>query len=165
MVISDGQKSVWCAGCFEGETRLPADLIAMVTAYPNWRERLLSSSEDITGPMRVILHKESLDAGYIPDSGDCDLTWPFSFDPEPLGQEGKRSELKSFVIDDPAQSQELRDWWRANLAMPNRCWAENSGGSFYTHGEGSAVYRLWMRDWVPLENDEGRIAIPTPRGL
>jgi hypothetical protein len=162
IVFSDGNKSVWCrGGCFEGELDVPAELIEMATLYASWRERLLELSEDMTGPMRAILHKDYLDPTIAPDYGDCDLRWPFSFDPEHLAGEGDRSLLPSFRIGDP-EAQELRDWWRGNLSTPNACYPDNSGGDFYVGGERPAQYRLWMRDSLPLENDDGLIPLPSP---
>jgi hypothetical protein len=165
-VFSTGEKSVWCrGGCFEGEIDVPAELIEMAMVYATWRERLLALSEDVTGPVRVILHVDYLDPNVTPDYGECDLSWPFSFDPEPLAGEGDRSRLPSFLIDDAARAQELRDWWRGNLLTPRPCYPENSGGTFFVDGDRPAQYRLWMRDSVPLEDDKGLIALPTPRGL
>lgn len=164
LVFSDGGKAVWCrGGCYEGQPSAPAELRQMATLYGNWRKRLLALSEDITGPMRVMLVKQP---NSPPPDGDCDLGWPFSFDPAPLGQERPHRELTSFLVEDPL-AQELRDWWRNNLEHPDHCYPENSGGSFYVQEEDGSLtyYGLSMRDYVPLENDDGLIPLPTPQSI
>lgn len=161
-VVSDGQKAVWCRGyCTETPTA-PQQLQEMEARYQAWNTRLLAMSSDVTGPMWALFTK-SLDVG--PADTDCDLSWPFSFEPGPLAQAHTAStdDLQPILIDVP-EAQELRSWWRNNLESPNPCYPDNSGGSFYVQEEDQSwtLYSLLMRDSMPLENAEGLLPLPHP---
>lgn len=129
--------------------------------YRIWSDRLLAKSEDVTGPMWALLTKSANPTS--PPEGDCDLSWPFSFEPSLYAQVvmPDTKEILSHRFENP-EAQELRQWWRSNLEDPNPCFPDGSGGTFVVQ-EGDAnwyLYDLSLRDSNPLENGDGDIPLP-----
>lgn len=157
-IISDGANVVRCRGrCTETPTA-PKQLQDMAFGYDSWRNRLLTMSNPTDGPMWMFLTKGN-DAS--PPEGDCDLSWPFTFDPASVAQVNPAdNELRPLLMEGP-EAQELRAWWHNNIANPSRCFEYISAGSFLEQeqDESWTLYRLTMRDSIPLENAEGFIPL------
>lgn len=157
-IVSDGTNVVRCRGrCMETPTA-PKQLQDMAFGYDSLRNRLLAMSSPTDGPMWMLLTKGN-DAD--PPEGDCDLSWPFTFDPGPIAQENPAdNELRPLLMVGP-EAQELRAWWHNNIANPSRCFEYISGGSFLEQeqDESWTYYRLTMRDSIPLENAEGLVPL------
>lgn len=164
-VLSNGQKAVRCRGyCTETPTA-PDELVAMEARYQAWSDRLLATSEDVTGPMLALFTKSASPASPPDEESGCDLSWPFSFDPNSTAQV-VTPQTTVFVLHrfEQPEAEELRQWWHRNIESPNRCIPDSSAGSFLIQEEDESwyLYRLSMRDSMPLEDADGQIPLINP---
>lgn len=162
-VVSDGEKAVWCRGyCTETPTA-PKELVDIEGRYRTWNDKLRGMSEDVTGPMWALLVRGANPAS--PPEGDCDPSWPFTFDPSLIAQIAtpETTEFVAHRLDDP-EATELRQWWRHNIETPNPCVPNASRGTFLIEEADGTwfLYHLAMRDSIPLENPDGLIPLPAP---
>ena len=129
-----------------------------------WWADLLATSEAMTGPVRVIIFKGVTEEPST--EGQCSPVWPFSLDPEKYAYDRDDPIVattgSSSLIDDADEAAELRSYWldyRENPTCDPLGWFALG---FISPENANVWYGLYVRDAVPLENDQGLIPIPFP---
>lgn len=156
LVISDGTVSVACyAGCEQG----PAAAQALWIENKLWIDQLWEQGEPLAGALRISV------VGSPGAAMDADAEpWPLAAEPWSLAaEESLDSNYPTVRIDagpDLETLRELRQKYREDDQQPFN--------SLYMHGHlqfhdmaGVDLFRVWIRDSLPIEDDSGHVALPS----
>ena len=155
--LYDGDAAVRCKDvCYEGHPTAPVAVQEMWSAATSWIERLWEMGATPSGGMRVEVVKLVGDVEWQVEA--CVPLWPFALDPEWVVNQG----TPSVLVSDPMLTTELREWWLAYRDDPMGCNGLTSGSSvgFVSNTESNVLYRLALREALPIEDDTGSIVIP-----
>lgn len=122
-------------------------------------------------PLRVDGHYEPLLRG--DPMPMCFVDWPFSFEPTEAGvtpppyPENDSWLGRSRAVTDPVIAEDIRIYWDEYAAAyePEEvCSLEWLGGSLYflAPDDPQSSIRMWIRDAVPFEDDDGHVPVPVP---
>lgn len=155
--LYDGDAAVRCKDvCYEGHPTAPVAVQEMWSAAKSWIGRLWEMGATPSGAMRVEVVK--LVGETERQVKPCLPLWPFALDPEWVVDQG----TPSVLVSDPLLTTELREWWLAYRDDPMGCTGLTSGSSvgFVSNTESKVLYRLALREALPIEDDTGSIVIP-----
>lgn len=158
LLVSDGTSTVSCyAGCELGPVAARVLWGQLERLEPLWE-----NSEPYAGPLRISV------VGWADSVVDeLGVPWPLERDPWSIAVDGDTEqgfEAPSILIDDPdevAALRELRRQYRDDdlpLGIPNALHAY--GHLSFTSEDGQDLFQLWIRDALPLEDEDGAIALP-----
>jgi hypothetical protein len=127
-----------------------------------WTDMLWEQGEPLLGALRVSVV-------VVPDgaAGMATAPWPLMIDPASIAAvEGPTSEYPTVRIDggdDLSTLRELRRQYREDDLppdMPNNLYQH--GHLMFHDAGGQDLFKLWIRDSLPLEDEDGRIPLPPP---
>lgn len=157
--VSDGVHTVACyGGCEDGPEAAQA-----LWSELGWIDVLWAEGEPMQGPMRVSV------IGWADSIIDeLPVQWPLSAEPWSLAVDGDTDPAPeagdTILIEDPvdvATLRELRAQYRDDElpdGVPNALTAY--GHLTFTDDGGQDVFQLWMRDALPIEDEQGLIPLP-----
>lgn len=160
--VSDGTNTVWCyGGCEEG----PPAAQALWSTFHPWIDDLWAKGEPLLGALRVSvigLPGEAVDAE--------SALWPLMADPWSIAVDGSQSsEFPTVLIDagdDLAILHAERKKYREGDLPPGEPNPLKLGGNLVYHDiSGQDLFNLWIRDALPIEDEDGKIHLPPPPGI
>src|SRR5690606_477112 len=155
--LYDGDAAVRCKDvCYEGHPTAPVAVQEMWSAATSSIARMCVVGAAPSGWMRVGVVKLVGDVEWQVEA--CVPLWPFALDPEWVVNQG----TPSVLVSDPTLTAELRGWWLAYRDDPMGCTALSSGSpfDFVSNTESKVLYKLALREALPIEDDTGSIVIP-----
>ncbi|WAS95388.1 hypothetical protein [Nannocystis punicea] len=159
LVVTDGVATMSCyAACQEG----PAAAQALGPLSKAWTDTLWEQGEPLLGALRVSV---VVVPGGAP--GMSGAPWPLTIDPSAIAAvEGPTSEYPTVRIDggdDLATLRELRRQYREDdlpADLPNSLYQH--GYLLFQRDGGPDLFKMWIRDSLPLEDEDGHIPLPPP---
>jgi hypothetical protein len=159
LVVSDGVSTVSCQGdCPDA----PPVGQALRAISKEWTDDLWQQGEPLLGALRVSVVVVPGAAPGMPTA-----PWPLMIDPSAIAAEEEgASEYPTVRIDggdDLATLRELRRQYREDDLPPG------TPNNLYDHGYllfhdagGQDLFKLWIRDSLPLEDEDGHVPLPPP---
>jgi hypothetical protein len=157
MLVSDGTSTVACVGSCE---QAPEGAQALWEQLGRIDD-LWENSGRYEGPLRLSV------VGFADSVADeLGVPWPLGSDPWSLASDGDAEPGMTHSVlveksEDVELWRELRRQYRDDdlpEGIPNSLHAY--GHLSFTSTDGQDLFQLWMRDALPLENDEGHIDLP-----
>jgi hypothetical protein len=161
LLVSDGVRTMACyAGCEDGPEGARA-----LWAELGWIDELWAAGEPFSGPLRLSV------IGWV-DSTIDELggPWPLAIDPWSIARDGNVDpppEAGETVLlddaDDVATLRELRRQYREDDLPQDVINALQAYGHLtFLDAGGQDLFQLWMRDSLPIEDENGLIDLPEP---
>jgi hypothetical protein len=159
LLVSDGAVTVACyAACEQG----PAAAQALWIEQKVWTDKLWEQGEPLLGALRISVVGSpgaAMEPAFDPEP------WPLAAEPWSLAaEESVDTNYPTVRIDSGDDLETLRE-----LRQKYREDDEPPANSLYMHGHlqfhdmaGVDLFRVWIRDSLPIEDDDGRVALPSP---
>ena len=164
---SDGEATIVCDLACSQEVDAPQELKDLTAVANTWMDRLWDLGEGVAAgePLRVDVLRTSFDGAPPLTDDPCARVWEFDLDPAAVAR-GPDDAPASHLVSDAAVVSEmraLRDDYLAGLPEPACNYVFQDGALLlYQAAAPMVALSLWMRDGVPFETVDGRIALPPP---
>lgn len=159
LLVTDFTSTVSCyGGCEQG----PPAAQALWSAQTEWLKKLWDQGEPLLGALRI-----SVVATASAPSSESAPEWPLAIDPASIAAEDSiDANFPTVRVDaepDLSTLRALRQQYREDDLPPDAPnYLINYGFLLFHDVGGPDLFRLWIRDSLPIEDADGHIALPPP---